>query len=231
MGLGHSPTIITDGLVFSLDAANRRSYSGTGNTAFELIGGINGTLVNGVGFSSTNNGYFSFDGSNDYIDFPLGTSFNTLSSFTIELIGNTTTTNKKQALVSTYDNNLGYGLEVLDNTGSNKFNFFVFTSAGIYTSVSSTASVSINQTYNLSCVFTGSNSIAIFLNGTLDNSVGTNYSSGSKASGSNLRLGDDPNSQSVYLQGNLGLLRFYNKALSATEIKQNYNATKRRFGF
>ena len=67
MGLGHSPTIITDGLVFSLDAANSRSYSGSGLTAFGLIGGINGTLVNGVGFTTSNRGSFIFDGTNDQI--------------------------------------------------------------------------------------------------------------------------------------------------------------------
>ena len=71
MGLAHSPSIISDGLIFYLDAANSRSYSGSGNTANGLVGGIGGTLVNGVGFTSSNNGLFSFDGSNDYINFNL----------------------------------------------------------------------------------------------------------------------------------------------------------------
>ena len=69
MAVGYNPSIVSDGLVFFLDAANTRCYSGSGNTANGLIGGINGTLVNGVGFTSSNNGAFTFDGSNDYINF------------------------------------------------------------------------------------------------------------------------------------------------------------------
>ena len=67
MGLAHSPSIISDGLVFYLDAANRRSYSGSGLTVNGLVGGIGGTLINGTGFSTANNGTFIFDGTNDYI--------------------------------------------------------------------------------------------------------------------------------------------------------------------
>jgi len=69
MGLAHSPSIIADGLVFYLDAANTRSYSGSGLTVNGLVGGIGGSLVNGVGFTSSNNGSFIFDGSDDGIYF------------------------------------------------------------------------------------------------------------------------------------------------------------------
>ena len=67
MGLGHSPSIVTDGLIFSIDAGNSRCYSGSGITVNGLVG-IGGTLVNGVGFTSTNSGSFTFDGTNDYVD-------------------------------------------------------------------------------------------------------------------------------------------------------------------
>ena len=68
MGISAGPSGVSDGLVFQLDAANLRSYSGSGNTANGLISGIGGTLVNGTGFSSANNGSFFFDGTNDYIE-------------------------------------------------------------------------------------------------------------------------------------------------------------------
>ena len=67
------PNVVIDGLVFSLDAANSRCYSGTGLTANGLVGGIGGTLVNGVGFTSSNNGagnsgqLFILDNSDDNI--------------------------------------------------------------------------------------------------------------------------------------------------------------------
>ena len=68
MGVKAGPRIVKDGLIMYLDAANTRSYSGSGLTANGLIGGIGGTLANGTGFGTTNNGFFIFDGTNDYID-------------------------------------------------------------------------------------------------------------------------------------------------------------------
>ena len=68
MGIISGANLIDNGLVYSLDAANFRSYSGSGLTSNALVGGIGATLVNGVGFTSANNGSFIFDGTNDYID-------------------------------------------------------------------------------------------------------------------------------------------------------------------
>jgi hypothetical protein len=84
MGIDYNNIIVSDGLVFYIDAANPRSYSGTGLTANGLVGGIGATLINGVGFTSSNNGSFTFDGTNDYIaapgtNFPLSNSPRTLN--------------------------------------------------------------------------------------------------------------------------------------------------------
>ena len=68
MGLKHHPRVVTNGLVYYLDAANTRSYSGSGNTAYGLFG-PNGTLTNGTGYTSANSGSFFFDGTDDSIDF------------------------------------------------------------------------------------------------------------------------------------------------------------------
>jgi hypothetical protein len=70
MGLKHHPRVVTNGLVYYLDAANTRCYSGSGLTAYGLVG-INGSLVNGVGFTSTNNGSLTFNGGGGhYINLP-----------------------------------------------------------------------------------------------------------------------------------------------------------------
>jgi hypothetical protein len=64
------PNIVTDGLVLYLDAANQKSYPGTGTTWNDLSGnGNNGTLVNGPTFNSDNNGSIVFDGVDDYVNF------------------------------------------------------------------------------------------------------------------------------------------------------------------
>jgi hypothetical protein len=67
MGLSHSPSLVMDGLVFSIDAGNSRCYSGSGLTAFSLNNNITMALNNGVGFTSSNNGIFIFDGSDDFM--------------------------------------------------------------------------------------------------------------------------------------------------------------------
>ena len=83
MGLSHSPRIVTDGLVFCLDAANIRSYPGTGTTWTDLKGGNEGTLTNGPTFSSDNAGSISTDGSNDsWLPFSVSSASFSLSSVT-----------------------------------------------------------------------------------------------------------------------------------------------------
>ena len=81
MGISAGPNGVSDGLVFQLDAANLRSYTGTGLTANGLVSGIGGTLVNGVGFGTTVGGTFVFDGVDDYIYIPSITSI--IGDFTV----------------------------------------------------------------------------------------------------------------------------------------------------
>ena len=66
MGLAHSPRIVTDGLVLALDAANTKSYGGSGTTWTDLSGKGNNGDIDGATHNS--DGYFSFDGSNDKVD-------------------------------------------------------------------------------------------------------------------------------------------------------------------
>ena len=81
MAFSRGPKIVTDGLVLALDAANPRSYPGSGTTWYDLSGnGYNGTLLNGTSFSNGNSGYLSFDGTNDRISF---TQFTHTTAWTI----------------------------------------------------------------------------------------------------------------------------------------------------
>ena len=70
MGISAGPDIVEDGLVLCLDAANIRSYPGTGTTWTDLQGSNNGTLENGPTFDSSNAGNIVFDGSDDRVDLP-----------------------------------------------------------------------------------------------------------------------------------------------------------------
>jgi hypothetical protein len=88
MALFQGKNLTSSNLVLHLDATNTKSYSGSGNTWYDLSGfGNNGTLNNGVLYNSYG-GFFEFDGSNDYIEIPHASSLNigTGTSATIEII-------------------------------------------------------------------------------------------------------------------------------------------------
>jgi len=77
MGLGHSPRIVTDGLVLCLDAANKRSYGGSGTTWTDLKGNNNGIAYNGCTYSDENGGILIFDGTDENLRFSSAT-FNSI---------------------------------------------------------------------------------------------------------------------------------------------------------
>ena len=67
MAFAYSPKIVTDSLIFAVDAVNKKSYPGSGTTWANLAGTDNGTLFNSPTFSADDGGNISFDGTNDYM--------------------------------------------------------------------------------------------------------------------------------------------------------------------
>jgi hypothetical protein len=227
MGVIAGANINDNGLIFSLDAANFRSYSGSGLTSFGLVGGIGGTLVNGVGFTSANGGSFFFDGTNDFIPVgTLGTFYNQGSlSFWIKFsdvsasIRNPFSTNYGTA------NNVNVlRFETGEVSGSLRawFGNDSGTFSGLYYSnVSTNAWYHIFLTWNQS-----STNVSGYTNGVFDNS----NSSWSNWPSTFANIGLGIGYSGRYFSGNIGQVQLYNRALSAQEIKQNYNATKKRYG-
>ena len=100
------PNIVTDGLIFCVDSANKGSYPGSGTTVTDIAGNTTGTLSGTSGdnnspqFQNTNNGIFNFDGTDDNISLGSLTSFqsdiDTSNAFSISLwlkTSNTSTDN------------------------------------------------------------------------------------------------------------------------------------------
>ncbi len=226
MGIDVGPIEVIDGLVFQLDAGNTRSYTGTGLTSNGLVGGIGGTLVNGVGFSSVNNGSFFFDGINDYIPIgSLGTFYNQGSiSFWIKFsdvsasIRNPFSTN-----YGTTNNVNVIRFETAEVSGSLRawFGNDSGTFSGLYYS-----NVSTNVWYNIFLTWNqSSTNVSGYTNGVFDNS----NSSWSNWPSTFANIGIGVGYSGRYFSGNISQISIYNRALSATEIKQNYNATKGRY--
>jgi hypothetical protein len=217
MGLKHHPRIVTNGLVMYVDASNSRSYGGSGLTALGLITGIDGTLVNGVGFTSANNGAFTFDGTNDYINFG-NSSIVQQSSGTISAWAKTSSPGagyrgiiaKQGAYGLFYTNSVlvaydwaadaprSTGINIADNTWKN----VVLT---YQSGVSNGTRIYINGVSVLTTTITILNQI------------------------NNLFGGAEANA-SQYASCQASSFKMYNRVLTATEVLQNYNATKGRYG-
>ena len=235
MGLAHSPSIISDGLVFYLDAANRRSYSGSGNTANALVGGIGGTLVNGVGFTSSNNGTFIFDGTNDYINVPNGftTYFKNNNYWSVDLWVKLSTLNSPFPVLVSAGPSIGY-YDFFLEVGINQIYFAAGRGSSgqflINENVSNTLGYNLTTNYfNIVFIKDSVSTGLVFVN-----SINIPMSGGTALSGmpnidEDLRIGTFKQS-GFELAGNIGQVKIFNRALSATEILQNYNATRKRFG-
>jgi hypothetical protein len=223
MATSYSPNIVTNGLVLALDAANVRSYPGSGTSWFDLSGnGNTGTLVNGPTFNSGNGGSVVFDGVDDYADFGDNSTFNaTLNAST-------------NWSISYWVNPLTNG-RVLDRgnigadpTGALELNVRSIsrnnTSGG-----SSSLSVNIIGTgWNyVNVTRTSSLLLSWYLNGVFSNSSQLTQSYG----GSGIwKIGRRAARTTSIYQGNIAQVSIYNRALSAAEISQNFNATRNRFG-
>ena len=230
MGAFGGPDIITDGLVFAVDAGSTRSYPGSGTTGTDLIKSESIDLQNGVAFSSANGGSWEFDGTDDYIDLPdsLITDLNggTEASLCI-WIKNDTTVNG----VSTS------GIIQLSGYNSGNGNLWFYNNGYTYLDIFRTSRVEqvftnnteISTNWNMLTITTtpGTNGWKCYMNGVLKKQVtGQNTVSVSNIQGG-LTLGR--NNASRYTNGKIAACQIYDTALTAAEVLQNYNAQKNRF--
>jgi len=212
MGVAYNPQIVTNGLVLCLDAANTKSYPGSGTTWTDLSGsGNTGTLVNGVGYDVDS---LSFDGVDDRIE--CGTwsvPYLTVSTWVYKT---STATNqgicRKEVgwAVSQYNG----VLQVAPGTS------WTFYNTG-YT-------IPLNTWVNIVYTYSGTGatgSQTVYINGS--SIYNTSAGSGPISSNSNpVRVGYDDNNW--YWGGRIAQTQIYNRALTASEVQQNYNAIKSR---
>jgi len=216
MALVHSPSIVTSGLVLCLDAANRKSYPGSGTTWTDLSGnGNTGTLNNMEipgDYTSTNGGILTFDGSNEYVSSTLPALTNYTTSAWVRLrIPNT----GEYQLLQTFND--GFGMSVLTNkfftyNGNNNFGTQIIVNDVWYNWVVTSTN-------------TPSNSTKIIINNAVDGTFSTYRAISSGAIALAGYVG-----QSRYLNADISAFTVYNRVLTATEIAQNYNALKGRYG-
>ena len=217
MGVKVGPRIIQNGLILDVDAAVPRSYSGTGLTANGLIGGIGGTLVNGTGFGTTNNGFFIFDGSNDYINF--GNS-STLQQSTGSLSAWTKASSPGSGYRGIIAKQGAYGLFYTDSV-------LVAYDWAADTPRSTGINIADNTWKNVVLTYQSgvSNGTRIYINGV--SVLTTTITIQSKVA--NLFGGAEANANQ-FASCQVSSYKMHNRVLTASEVLQNYNATKRRYG-
>jgi hypothetical protein len=208
--------IVKDGLVLDLDAAKRDSYPGTG-TAWNDISGFrnNGVLTNGPTFNSDNGGSIVFDGSNDFVN--LGTSIQNYSIFTTSFWINYNVFNSSHKS-PIGDNSQEFLYHVLFLSGIIYIGFSSNFSGLSYTGAAHNT-INVRNWYNFVITKNSSNLISFYQNSIL---------LGTQVKGGNVNVNTIGKGY-VYDNAKISNLLFYNRALSATEVLQNYNATKGRY--
>ena len=233
MGLDHSPLVVTDGLVYMLDAANSRIYTGSGLTTIDIIGSKNGLLRNGVGYTSLNQGYFSFDGFDDFID--LSTNLDTGSNFSVFAWiypGNINIRNHIIGNSFTYTGANGWSMATATGYLGTSNNFYIAIGADVAYQSANNESITRNAwNYIGGTVVNGGSNITLYVAGV----AVTSYFLGLLASNTityntqDMAIGRRVSTNQEVFIGNIAQVQIYNRALTAQEILQNYNATKGRY--
>jgi hypothetical protein len=236
MSFSNGPTIVTNGLVLALDAGDRNSYVSGSTTWIDLAGTNNGTLTNGPTFNTGSGGSIVFDGVDDYINsigttstfsFIQNTGVYTISAWVKPAVldtamyfaGNNSGTGGEKGFFFGKEANNNCWLALTNGSGTildhKVSNFFLNTTDWV--NVICVGNSTTNQFYKNGTAFTSAGSITSLTTGT---------------SSRTLALGSINNvlAYNYWWNGRIANFQIYNRALSASEVLQNYNATKGRFG-
>ena len=215
MAFFYSPNVVTDGLVFAVDAANKKSYPGSGTTWTDLAGNNNGTLTNGPTFDSGDGGSIVFDGVDDYV----AAAFNTsgITQMTLD--------------VWVYlDNDPSDGTIIGKWVTTGSRSFLIWWDIGAPANIRFiTQNTSAANTVTSNTSNANNSGIKLYVNNDLKETVSHVSTPFTMTSTTDFGIGDDT-TLSRNLKGKVSSAKIYNRVLTSTEISQNYNALKSRFG-
>jgi hypothetical protein len=231
MATNYNPKIATDGLVLCLDAANPKSYPGSGTVWTDVTGlGNNGTLRNSPTYSTDSSGKFVFDAVDDDVDCGNNSSINfDTGSFTVSVwfrrFTNATTNLRllSKAAGSDTANAANAGFCFFGNNSS--LSFAVNPTAT--RTIISAATYSVNEWVNVVGLVERGVSTRTYKN---TNQVGfASAPTGSVSGTTSLFLGSNVGSN-LFWAGEISNFSLYNRALTVGEIQQNFNALRGRYG-
>ena len=218
--------IVTDGLVLALDAADKNSYPGSGTTWTDLSGnGNNGTLVNGVGYNSANGGSLSFDGVNDYGSISNSSSLRPPTELTVSMWA------KANSYSAGWNRLFGQnpyqgGYLIFLETGGQLIRALHYPN-GSEVRCNTGYSISTTQFTHITFTFKMGDAIRSYFNGVASTTAALSSGTFSYNTSNPFLFGHIGVN---WFNGNIAQVSIYNRALTASEIQQNYNAYKSRFG-
>ncbi len=227
-GGGGGENIVTDGLIFRVDAGDTASYGGTGTTWTDVINGNNGTINNGTAYNSAQGGYFEFDGVDDQVDFGQPAILETYpASIDIWFYSS----NDQDGIITkgtTRGNTSTRDWDIFGAGGPATLRYLVSTGSTTAVIIGATYP-SLNNWHHLSVSWdgtTGTNGAKMYLDGALftqGTASSTVFSTAYNIFAGGSRTG-------FYLDGRISMIKMYDKVLSAAEALQNFDASKARYG-
>lgn len=220
--------LTTANLFVNLDASNTASYPGTGTTWTDLQGNDNGTLVNGPTFNANNGGSIVTDGVNDFIRVGRVTGTGTSTqSMTYEFWINPADNDGNIMSMSSHNPQTGWNMPPIVATGG-RFRGRVWSNGYIYADNTFTQGTwyQVVLTWNYP-----SRTQSLYVNGVLNDSQGgITYASSNVDNFIFLGQANPGADNTGMFGGRYGIFRIYNRALTANEILQNFNANRSRYG-
>ena len=240
MATSYAPHIVSNGIIGCWDAAGKRSYPGTGNTWTDDVNGNNGTLENmsaAYGFESDKGGIIRFDGADDYVE---------IGAYGVNSVLNWGSGNGTVGVWMKSDDHQGTLIAMgaagsggkryliqYDNSG-NKISFAMDNDVTLKAANGSDTDGLTDGKWHYVVGMRNGQYIYLYVDGVLDatTDLGAGYGSVDYTSNGGLYMGGIwhvGDTVGHIWGGSLALAHIYNRALSADEVSQNYNATKWRF--
>jgi len=231
---------VTNGLVLYLDAAKRESYPGSGTTWYDLSGnGNNGTLTNGPTYTGVSkDAAIDFDGVNDYVN--LNTTFSSIVSSSLPSTWNAwvnvVSSSSNRTIIGSAWANGGVHMRLTGSSHApqDRVRFLHFTDGSNGTGFDSSLTFTSGW-QNFTAIYNGNglvySNFKFYLNG--QEAATTDPTFGSPTvvpTTQTFSVGRGGTEDQAYYNSNIAQVSVYNRALTASEIQQNYNALKGRYG-
>jgi len=240
--------IVKDGLVLDLDAAKKDSYPGSGTVWNDISGNNNHfTLYNSVGFNTQNGGALTFNGTNQYAASTNNLNLSSYNYVAVEVFYRSNVTTDSMVFEHTINWNTqtgGFGLYINStggpvSTNMNHTNYRTGSAEG--TNIPRNYNVTDNTIWNNNLNLFGAvsdstgrlaytnSSLATFIASSQGYPTTTVTTSGGVFANAIFYIGSRGGT-AAYFNGSIGSLKIYGFKIGSTQVTQNYNALKSRFG-